>query len=219
MCNSSIKSVSKRPYVRTNLTDKWKIVYTYLFLQAKVDGFLPGGASLHNCMTPHGPDTKSYEVWLFWNHQLEVLISFIFFYVCLSILTTGKHCSVPFVELVYVLSNKIKNCWIQFSNVFLCCTVHHCSWERCRTSQNHQYNCFYVWIKFDSPYQPIGSRIPILGSWLLPMLDWSEIPFCSSRDFSWKPYFEQGTIKTKEWNGCLPHKSNWKMKVLCTYCD
>ncbi|CAI8606918.1 unnamed protein product [Vicia faba] len=29
--------------------------------EAKVDGFLPGGASLHNCMTPHGPDTKSYE--------------------------------------------------------------------------------------------------------------------------------------------------------------
>ncbi|RCV10965.1 hypothetical protein SETIT_2G150200v2 [Setaria italica] len=28
---------------------------------AKVDGFLPGGASLHSCMTPHGPDTKTYE--------------------------------------------------------------------------------------------------------------------------------------------------------------
>jgi homogentisate 1,2-dioxygenase len=23
-------------------------------------GFLPGGASLHSCMTPHGPDTTSY---------------------------------------------------------------------------------------------------------------------------------------------------------------
>ncbi|XP_075671122.1 homogentisate 1,2-dioxygenase [Castanea sativa] len=29
--------------------------------EAKADGFLPGGASLHNCMTPHGPDTKTYE--------------------------------------------------------------------------------------------------------------------------------------------------------------
>lgn len=29
--------------------------------EAKADGFLPGGASLHSCMTPHGPDTKSYE--------------------------------------------------------------------------------------------------------------------------------------------------------------
>ncbi|PKI37681.1 hypothetical protein CRG98_041974 [Punica granatum] len=29
--------------------------------EAKADGFLPGGASLHICMTPHGPDTKTYE--------------------------------------------------------------------------------------------------------------------------------------------------------------
>lgn len=33
-----------------------------LTIQAKADGFLPGGASLHSCMTPHGPDTKTYEV-------------------------------------------------------------------------------------------------------------------------------------------------------------
>ncbi len=24
-------------------------------------GFLPGGASLHLCMTPHGPDTQTFE--------------------------------------------------------------------------------------------------------------------------------------------------------------
>jgi len=28
---------------------------------AKVGGFLPGGASLHNCMSGHGPDVGSYE--------------------------------------------------------------------------------------------------------------------------------------------------------------
>ena len=28
---------------------------------AKADGFLPGGASLHNCMTAHGPDAATYE--------------------------------------------------------------------------------------------------------------------------------------------------------------
>ncbi|MGH8225998.1 MAG: homogentisate 1,2-dioxygenase [Gammaproteobacteria bacterium] len=28
---------------------------------AKADGFLPGGASLHNCMSGHGPDAASYE--------------------------------------------------------------------------------------------------------------------------------------------------------------
>ncbi|XP_043689816.1 homogentisate 1,2-dioxygenase [Telopea speciosissima] len=29
--------------------------------EAKADGFLPGGASLHNCMSPHGPDTNTFE--------------------------------------------------------------------------------------------------------------------------------------------------------------
>jgi homogentisate 1,2-dioxygenase len=28
---------------------------------AKAEGFLPGGASLHNCMSGHGPDATSYE--------------------------------------------------------------------------------------------------------------------------------------------------------------
>merc|ERR1712137_455088 len=29
--------------------------------EAKKDGFCMGGASLHSCMTPHGPDTKTFE--------------------------------------------------------------------------------------------------------------------------------------------------------------
>jgi homogentisate 1,2-dioxygenase len=28
---------------------------------AKELGFVPGGASLHNCMMPHGPDTDAYQ--------------------------------------------------------------------------------------------------------------------------------------------------------------
>lgn len=28
---------------------------------AKAEGFVPGGASLHNCMTPHGPDAVTFE--------------------------------------------------------------------------------------------------------------------------------------------------------------
>lgn len=28
---------------------------------AKADGFSPGGASLHNCMSPHGPDAQTFE--------------------------------------------------------------------------------------------------------------------------------------------------------------
>jgi len=29
--------------------------------EAKKEGFLPGGASLHSCMSPHGPDVKTFE--------------------------------------------------------------------------------------------------------------------------------------------------------------
>jgi homogentisate 1,2-dioxygenase len=28
---------------------------------AKADGFAPGGASLHNCMSGHGPDARTFE--------------------------------------------------------------------------------------------------------------------------------------------------------------
>jgi len=28
---------------------------------AKPEGFKPGGASLHNCMVPHGPDEEAFE--------------------------------------------------------------------------------------------------------------------------------------------------------------
>ena len=28
---------------------------------ANVEGFLPGGASLHNCMSAHGPDAETWE--------------------------------------------------------------------------------------------------------------------------------------------------------------
>jgi len=28
---------------------------------AKADGFVPGGASLHNCMSGHGPDAATFE--------------------------------------------------------------------------------------------------------------------------------------------------------------
>jgi len=31
-------------------------------VQAKKDGFVPGGGSLHSCMTGHGPDKKTFEM-------------------------------------------------------------------------------------------------------------------------------------------------------------
>ena len=29
--------------------------------EAKPEGFRPGGASLHNCMVPHGPDAEAFD--------------------------------------------------------------------------------------------------------------------------------------------------------------
>ncbi|GJN29965.1 hypothetical protein PR202_gb18235 [Eleusine coracana subsp. coracana] len=48
------------PYYHRNcMTEFMGLIYG--IYEAKADGFLPGGASLHSCMTPHGPDTKTYE--------------------------------------------------------------------------------------------------------------------------------------------------------------
>jgi homogentisate 1,2-dioxygenase len=33
----------------------------YGIYDAKPEGFLPGGISLHNCMLPHGPDELAFE--------------------------------------------------------------------------------------------------------------------------------------------------------------
>lgn len=42
---------------------------------AKKEGFLPGGISIHNCMTPHGPDQLSYEQAIGQNLQPEVYLN------------------------------------------------------------------------------------------------------------------------------------------------
>ena len=33
----------------------------YGVYDAKPEGFVPGGISLHNCMLPHGPDAQAFE--------------------------------------------------------------------------------------------------------------------------------------------------------------
>ncbi|KAG5552574.1 hypothetical protein RHGRI_010604 [Rhododendron griersonianum] len=48
------------PYYHRNCMSEF-MGLIYGGYEAKSDGFLPGGASLHSCMTPHGPDTKTYE--------------------------------------------------------------------------------------------------------------------------------------------------------------
>ncbi|XP_010537038.1 PREDICTED: homogentisate 1,2-dioxygenase [Tarenaya hassleriana] len=48
------------PYYHRNCMSEF-MGLIYGSYEAKVGGFVPGGASLHNCMTPHGPDTTTYE--------------------------------------------------------------------------------------------------------------------------------------------------------------
>ncbi|WMV60450.1 hypothetical protein MTR67_053835 [Solanum verrucosum] len=48
------------PYYHRNCMSEF-MGLIYGGYEAKADGFHPGGASLHSCMTPHGPDTKTYE--------------------------------------------------------------------------------------------------------------------------------------------------------------
>lgn len=48
------------PYYHRNTMNEFMGLIRGMY-EAKQGGFLPGGASLHLCMTPHGPDTATYE--------------------------------------------------------------------------------------------------------------------------------------------------------------
>lgn len=48
------------PYYHRNVMNEFMGLIRGVY-EAKKDGFAPGGASLHLCMTPHGPDTATYE--------------------------------------------------------------------------------------------------------------------------------------------------------------
>lgn len=48
------------PYFHRNVMSEFMGLVHGVY-DAKAEGFLPGGASLHNCMSPHGPDTATFE--------------------------------------------------------------------------------------------------------------------------------------------------------------
>ena len=48
------------PYYHRNIMSEF-MGLIYGKYDAKEKGFLPGGASLHNCMSPHGPDVETFE--------------------------------------------------------------------------------------------------------------------------------------------------------------
>ncbi|GKA74826.1 harbinger transposase-derived nuclease domain-containing protein [Tanacetum coccineum] len=55
-----VADTSRPPYYHRNCMSEF-IGLIHGGCEAKADGFHPGGASLHSCMTPHGPDTKTCE--------------------------------------------------------------------------------------------------------------------------------------------------------------
>jgi len=48
------------PYFHRNIMNEYMGLISGVY-DAKAEGFLPGGASLHNCMSAHGPDAPTYE--------------------------------------------------------------------------------------------------------------------------------------------------------------
>lgn len=48
------------PYYHRNIMSEY-MGLIYGAYDAKETGFVPGGGSLHNCMTPHGPDKEAYD--------------------------------------------------------------------------------------------------------------------------------------------------------------
>ena len=49
------------PYYHKNCMSEFMGLIRGVY-EAKKEGFLPGGASLHSCMTPHGPDKKTFDI-------------------------------------------------------------------------------------------------------------------------------------------------------------
>jgi len=49
------------PYYHRNCMSEFMGLIRGVY-EAKKEGFLPGGASIHSCFTPHGPDTKTFEL-------------------------------------------------------------------------------------------------------------------------------------------------------------
>ncbi|MFM8269114.1 MAG: homogentisate 1,2-dioxygenase [Pseudomonadota bacterium] len=54
------KDTFRPPYFHRNVMSEWMGLIQGRY-DAKEKGFLPGGSSLHNCMSPHGPDAETTE--------------------------------------------------------------------------------------------------------------------------------------------------------------
>jgi homogentisate 1,2-dioxygenase len=68
------------PWYRRNLMSEFMGLMQCQY-DAKEEGFVPGGASLHNCMVPHGPDSDAFakaSTSELKPHKLENTLAFMF---------------------------------------------------------------------------------------------------------------------------------------------
>ncbi|MFA7393437.1 MAG: homogentisate 1,2-dioxygenase domain-containing protein, partial [Pigmentiphaga sp.] len=56
----TMQDTFRPPWYHRNIASEFMGLIHGIY-DAKAEGFLPGGASLHNCMTGHGPDANTFE--------------------------------------------------------------------------------------------------------------------------------------------------------------
>lgn len=56
----AMENTFRPPWFHRNIASEFMGLIQGVY-DAKADGFSPGGASLHNCMSPHGPDAPTFE--------------------------------------------------------------------------------------------------------------------------------------------------------------
>ena len=56
----AMENTFRPPWFHRNVASEFMGLIQGVY-DAKAEGFLPGGSSLHNCMTPHGPDADTFE--------------------------------------------------------------------------------------------------------------------------------------------------------------
>ena len=56
----AMQNTFRPPWFHRNVASEFMGLIEGVY-DAKSDGFLPGGASLHNCMSAHGPDAATFE--------------------------------------------------------------------------------------------------------------------------------------------------------------
>jgi homogentisate 1,2-dioxygenase len=81
---------------------------------AKEEGFVPGGASLHNCMVPHGPDSDAFAKASTADlkpHKLDNTLAFMF---------ESRYRFVPtaFAMNGGTLDNNYADCWANLKDQF-----------------------------------------------------------------------------------------------------